>query len=89
MISTVMARNWTLAGNGADSDALGRALGLTGVREWQLDEAFLDGISNRETLKDIAKENDIALPGKITMKAMRALLLDKVPETWRPSWLSF
>jgi len=88
-IIAVIARNWTLNGNGKDSDAIGKAVGLTGVRVWEADDAFWNGINNRKTLLAIAAENKITLPAKSTMKVLRGLLKSKVPTTWRPSWLSF
>jgi len=89
MVGTIMARNWTLSGDGKDSDAIGKALGLTSVREWEVDDAFLDGITNKDTLLKIAKLNHVTVNSKMTLKVIRAKLKAGIPADYRPEWLNF
>lgn len=88
-IVTIIARNWTLDGQGKDSDAVGKAIGLKTVNIWESDDAFWEGIKNKNTLIKIAKANKISINSKATTKVIRSVVRDKMPDAWRPSWLSF
>jgi ParB/RepB/Spo0J family partition protein len=86
-ITLVVARNWDCEGKSGDE--IGKVIGLTEVNVWEADDAFWNGITNKKTLLKIAKENNITVSDKEPLKIIRKRLQDKVPATWRPSWLKF
>ncbi|GAG59521.1 unnamed protein product, partial [marine sediment metagenome] len=53
------------------------------------DDAFWNGINNRNTLLAIAKDQKITLPSKSTMKGLRLVIKGAIADSWRPSWLKF
>jgi len=86
-IVTTVARQWDCEGK--DGDAIGKAVGLVQVNAWEADAAFWDGIKNKNTLIKIAKENKIPIDSNATTKVIRAIVSEKIPDSWRPSWLKF
>ncbi len=88
-IITLLAVGWEVDGDGKDGDEIGKALGINGVDRITLDDGFWNGLTNKATLLAIAKEHKIAIDEKATLKVIRALLKDKVPENWLPDWLTF
>jgi len=86
-ITLVVARNWDCEGKSGDE--IGKIIGLTEVNVWEADDAFWNGIKNKATLLKIAAECDITASEKEPAKILRKRLKDKVPATWRPSWLKF
>jgi len=80
--------NWNMESKKA-TDALGKGLEIIQVTNWKADDAFWDGIKNKDTLLKIAKENSITVSKHDTMKKVRGVLKSRVPATWRPSWLIF
>ena len=87
-INTVVARNWDI-NEPTDSDAIGKAIGLSEVPIWEADDAFWNGIKNKQTLLKIADELDITASEKEPTKIIRKRLAEKRSDTWRPSWLKF
>jgi len=75
--------------DGKSGDEIGKVIGLTQVNAWEADTAFWDGIKNKATLIKIAKDNKIAINDKATTKVIRAIVSNKMPDSWRPSWLKF
>jgi hypothetical protein len=88
-IVTILARHWTLTGEGKDMKTMGKAIGLETVNIWEADDAFWNGITSKATLIKIAKDNKININEKDTAKKIRARLKDKMPTSWRPEWLRF
>ena len=88
-LSIIIARNWTINGPDKDSRAIGKALGLTQVDDWVADDAFWNGIKNKDTLIKIAKDCKIPIDKNATTKVIRSIVADKVSDDWRPSWLKF
>ena len=88
-IITCVAYKWDANSNYEDTDMVAGALGLTEVGIWEGDDAFWDGITNKETLIGIAKELDIPIDEKATAKVLRSVIRDKVPAEWRPKWLTY
>lgn len=86
-IVTTVASQWDCEGK--DGDHIGKAVGLTQVNAWEADAAFWDGIKNKNTLIKIAKANKIPIDSKATTKVIRAIVSDKISDSWRPSWLKF
>lgn len=88
-IITVMATNWEVGFDPKYSDTMGKGLHIHGVDNVILDDGFWNGITNKQTLIKIAKENDIPIDENATLKVIRAVIKDKVPESWLPDWLCF
>jgi len=86
-IILTVAHNWHCEGKSGDE--IGKVTGLTQVNTWEHDDAFWNGINNRNTLLKIAKDNKITLPNKSTMKGLRAVLKKTIKDSWRPDWLKF
>lgn len=80
--------NWNMEGKTV-TDELGKGLEIIQVTNWKADDAFWNGIKNKDTLLKIAKENSITVTKNATMNSIRSVLKAKVPATWRPSWLFF
>ena len=88
-IGTIMARNWSIT-DASTCDAIGRGLGLKHVDCWEPDDAFWNGIKNKQTLIAIAKEFGINVDfDSATAVALRKLCKEKAPAEWRPKWLQF
>ncbi len=87
-IVLTVAYNWNMEGAKA-TDAIGKALPIVQVTNWKADDAFWNGVKNKDTLLKIAKENSITVTKNATMNSIRSVLKAKVPATWRPSWLFF
>ncbi len=86
-IVLTIAYQWDCEGKSGDE--IGKVIGLTQVNAWEADTAFWDGIKNKATLIKIAKDNKIAINDKATTKVIRAIVSNKMPDSWRPSWLKF
>lgn len=88
-IIAIMASSWQIEYDGKHGDELGKALGLNGVDQVTLDDAFWNGITNKKTLLAIAKEHEIAVKDTDSLKVIRQGVQDQVPESWLPDWLTF
>ena len=88
-IITIVAYRWSMQGGPTDSDAIGKAIGLVQVDEWQADDAFWNGITNKATLISIGKELGQSFDEKAKTSKMREILKKNVTKDWRPSWLKF
>ena len=88
-IAVIIAYRWELTGGDQESRAIGKALDLKTVNIWEADDAFWNAINNKKTLIKIAKDNKIPIDEKATAKVIRAIVSDKIPDSWRPSWLNF
>lgn len=87
-IITTMARNWDVV-SPRNTDEIAKAVGMIEVSMWEADDAFWNGITNKKTLIAIAKETGVPIDVNATAKVIRAILKDKVPNSWRPDWLKF
>ena len=90
-IAICVAAQWipNASSTASDTFAIG-TLGLQTVEHWQHDEAFWNGISNKQTLLDILKPYiNVAPHEKATLKVLRQLAAANVPADWRPAWLMY
>ena len=87
IIATV-TRHWDCEA-AKHGDAIARAVGLEVVNNWEADDAFWNGITNKKTLIAIAKETGVQVDINSTAKSIRQMLQANVPNSWRPKWLKF
>ncbi len=89
LLIAIITSSWCIDSSGKDSDTLGKALGLNGVDQVTLDDAFWDGIKNKATLLKIGKEHKIISSKDESVKNIRARIKANVPDSWLPDWLTF
>lgn len=86
----IVANQWdaTYASDTSPTSELGQAFDLQ-FAQIDYEDGFWNGITNKQTLLDIAKENDIEVSEKATVKALRQTVRDNVKDDWIPEWLLF